>query len=201
MLGISQSSNHLNEYIWRNIINSILSTRTYINTSIILLPTILLSLLFSLSSTLFRTFQSLCIMISSCSRLALTRLAGLTLSTSLRALQSTSLSLSSFLPQISSDYVQVSTWNHLKGNSCEKSGHMWGYWSFAHVCIFPYTLLPIGPAPRCTWTLISGWMALSGRHFCRWNQPTPPSSSHLYTRLGVVWGLEPYPCHSTPSES
>jgi len=46
-----------------NTINSILSIRTYINTSIILLPTILLSLL---SSTLFRIFQSLRIMIPSC---------------------------------------------------------------------------------------------------------------------------------------
>jgi len=61
-----------------NIINSILSIRTYINTSIILVPPILLSLLFSLSSTLFRTFQSLCIMIRSCSRLALTRLVRIT---------------------------------------------------------------------------------------------------------------------------
>jgi len=63
-----------------NIINSILSTRTYINTSIILLPTILLSLLLSLSSTMFRTFQSLCIIMSSCTHPALTRLAGLPLS-------------------------------------------------------------------------------------------------------------------------
>jgi len=55
--------------------NSILSIRTYINTGIILLPTILLSLL---SSTLFRTFQSLCIMDIRCSHLALTHLAGIT---------------------------------------------------------------------------------------------------------------------------
>ena len=58
-----------------NTINSILSIGTYIHTSIILFPTILLSLL---SSTLFRTFQYLCIMISSCAHLALTRLAGIT---------------------------------------------------------------------------------------------------------------------------
>jgi len=62
---------HREATIWtnscgQNIINSILSIRTYINTSIILLPTILLFLLFSLSSTLIRNFQSLCIMISSC---------------------------------------------------------------------------------------------------------------------------------------
>jgi len=58
-----------------NTINSIFSIRTYINSSIILLPTILLSLL---SSTLVRTFQSLCIMISSCANLACTRLVGIT---------------------------------------------------------------------------------------------------------------------------
>jgi hypothetical protein len=58
-----------------NTINSILSIRTYVNTSIILLPTILLSLL---TSTLVRTFQSPYIMVSSCARLALTRLAGIT---------------------------------------------------------------------------------------------------------------------------
>jgi len=58
-----------------NVINSIISIRTGIKTSIILVPTILLSLLFSLSSTLFSTFQSLYIMISSCSCLALTQLA------------------------------------------------------------------------------------------------------------------------------
>jgi len=61
-----------------NIINSILSIRTYINISIILMPTILLLHLFSLCSTLFRTFQSLFIMICSCSRLALTRLVRIT---------------------------------------------------------------------------------------------------------------------------
>jgi len=59
----------------RNTINSILSIRTYINSSIILLPTILLSLL---SSTFFRTCQSLCIMICSCAHLSLTRLAAIT---------------------------------------------------------------------------------------------------------------------------
>jgi len=43
------------------------------------MPTILLSLLFSLPSTLFRTFQSLCIMLSSCSRPAITRPARITI--------------------------------------------------------------------------------------------------------------------------
>jgi len=62
----------INTHGW-NIINSILSIRTYINTSIILLPSILLSLLFSLSSTIYRTFRDLCIMTSSCSYLALTQ--------------------------------------------------------------------------------------------------------------------------------
>jgi len=56
--------------------NSILSIRTYINTCIILLPTILLSLH---SSTHLRTFQSLYIVISSYAPLAWTGLAGITL--------------------------------------------------------------------------------------------------------------------------
>jgi len=56
--------------------NSILSIRPYIHTSMILLPTILCSLLSS--PTLFRTFQTLCILISSCAHLASTRLAGIT---------------------------------------------------------------------------------------------------------------------------
>ena len=63
-----------NIYGW-NTINSIPSIKTYIKTSIILLPTIILS---HISSTLFRTFQSLCSMISSCAHLALTWLAGIT---------------------------------------------------------------------------------------------------------------------------
>jgi len=61
------------------VINSIHPIRTYIKTSIILLPTILFSLHFSLSYTLFSTFQSLCIMISSCAHVALTWLAGITI--------------------------------------------------------------------------------------------------------------------------
>jgi len=76
-----------------------------------------------------------------------------------------------------------------------------GQWSFARICIFPYTLLPLCPAPWCTWTLIWECLAISDHRFLRSNQTTPSSTSHLYTRLGVVSGLEPYPCHSTTSES
>jgi len=67
----------MNIYGW-NTINAILSIRTYINTSIILLPTNLLSLLSHLSSTLFRTFQSLCIMTSSYTHIAEKQLAEIT---------------------------------------------------------------------------------------------------------------------------
>jgi len=56
-------------------VNSILSIRTYINTSIVLRPTILLSLL---SSTICGIFSCLWIVISSCPQLALTWLAGIT---------------------------------------------------------------------------------------------------------------------------
>jgi len=67
--------------------------------------------------------------------------------------------------------------------------------------MIPYTLCPICPAPRCTWTSMLECMTLSGLRFCQWNQSTSPSVSQLYMRLGVIWGLEPYPCNSTPSES
>ena len=70
----SQATIGTNIYGW-NTINSILSIGTYINTSIILLPTILLSLL---CSTLIRTIQSLCLLVCSCAHLAWTRLAGIT---------------------------------------------------------------------------------------------------------------------------
>jgi len=55
-----------------NTINSILLLRTYINTSIIYLSSILISLL---TSTLIRTFHRLCMMISSCAHLAWVRQA------------------------------------------------------------------------------------------------------------------------------
>jgi len=58
-----------------NIINSIHSIRTYINTSIIFLPTILLSILCPLTSTLFQTFRSRCMIFCGCSHLAVTWLA------------------------------------------------------------------------------------------------------------------------------
>jgi len=57
-----------------NTLDSILWIRTYINSSIILFPTILPSLL---SSTLFRTIQSLCIVISSWVHLAMIWLVGI----------------------------------------------------------------------------------------------------------------------------
>jgi len=44
-------------------------------------------------------------------------------------------------------------------------------------------------------------MALSGLHFFWWNQSAPPSASHWYMRLGVIWGMDRYCCHLTPTES
>jgi len=65
------------ERIYMDAIQSIfiLSVRTYINTRIILLPDILHSIL---SCTLFRTFQSLRIMVGSCTHLPFTWLAWIT---------------------------------------------------------------------------------------------------------------------------
>jgi len=61
-------------YVW-NTINSILSIRPCCNTNIIFLPTIVLSLQIS---TCLRTFQSPCLVISSCTYLALTPLVEVT---------------------------------------------------------------------------------------------------------------------------
>jgi len=69
-----QATIWMNIYGW-NEINSIVSYRTYINRSLILLPTILLSLL---ASTV-REFQSLCLMISSWAHLSLTQQLGIAL--------------------------------------------------------------------------------------------------------------------------
>jgi len=111
-----------NIYGW-NTINCILSIWTYINTTIILLPTILLSIV---SSTLFRTFHHICIMVSSCAHLVLTLLAGITFPDLITC-------SAIFFPWVHflstkhfSDCVQVSTWKHLEGNSCTNSGHLSG---------------------------------------------------------------------------
>jgi len=153
-----------------NIINSILSIRTYINTSIILVPTILLSLLFSLSSTLFRTFQCLCIMISSCSHLAITRLAWIT---SVSAITCLAISFPVALIISTTNIFTLCPSVDLKAFERQQLYEIWPCMGSLMicpcVCIFPYTLLPIRPAPRCNWTLMWECMALSGRHFWRWN--------------------------------
>jgi len=118
-------------YGW-NTINSILSIRTYINTNIILFPINLFSLL---SSTIFRIFQSRCIIISSCTHLALTQLAGITFAGLIPCL-AISFPVAHFIStKIFSDCIQVSTWNHWKGNSCTKSANICGGSSFTCVNI------------------------------------------------------------------
>ena len=138
-----------------NIINSLLSIITYIYTTIILLPTIPLSLLFLALFHPLQNCQCLYRLITSCSLLAITLLAGLPWLASWCAQQSPSLSLTLFLPHISSHHVKVSTWTHLRGNRCTKYGHLLSHWSFACVCWFSYTLRPIRPSPRCTGTWMS----------------------------------------------
>jgi len=44
-------------------------------------------------------------------------------------------------------------------------------------------------------------MALLGLHSSPWNQLAPPSISHLDWRRWVIWGIQWYLCHLTPSES
>jgi len=82
-----------------------------------------------------------------------------------------------------------------------KYGHTWGPLSFAHLYIITYTLCPIGPTPRCTWTLMLECIAPFGICFCWWKQSAPPSASHLYIRLGVSLGIEQHYCHLTPGKS
>jgi len=97
--------------------------------------------------------------------------------------------------------AQVSTWKHLKGSRCTKSGNIGVQWSFTWEYIIPYTLHPIGPAPLCTWTSLIECLADPGLNFCRWNLSAPPSVSHWYTRVEMVSGIEPWHCHSTLIES
>jgi len=98
-----------------------------------------------------------------------------------------------------SQCVQLSTWKYLKGNSCMKSAHIWGYSSLACVYIIPYMLHPIHPDPRSTRTLMLEYMASSGLCFCWWSQTAPPNASHLYMRHPVVRGIHKYHCHSITS--
>jgi len=99
------------------------------------------------------------------------------------------------------NWIKVSTCTHLKWNSCRECADIWGPLSLASLCIIPYTLRPIGCDVWCTWTSILDYMASSGLRCCWWNQSAPPSASHLYARLGVVWGMERYHCHSTLATS
>jgi hypothetical protein len=69
-----QSSIGTNIYGW-NTVNSVCSIRSYIIAFIILLPTILCSLL---SSTHIRSFKSLCILIRTSTKQALTQIAEIT---------------------------------------------------------------------------------------------------------------------------
>jgi len=151
MLGISKATIRTNMCGW-NTINPILSIRTYVNTSIILLPTILLSLL---SFVLFRNIQILCIMISSCAHLDITRLAGIT---NPRLITCGPISFTVphiFRQKIVSDRVHVSTSKHLNYTIRMKSGHIWGPLSFTCWYIIPSTPLPIRLTPGCTSTLMS----------------------------------------------
>ena len=65
----------------------------------------------------------------------------------------------------------------------------------------PYTFRPSYHASRCTSISMLEWMALLALCFHLWNWRAPSNASRLYTSLCVVWGLEPYSCHWTLSES
>jgi len=134
-----------------NTINSILSIRTYINTSIILLPTLLLSLL---SFTLFRTFQSRCIMVGSCTHLALTWLAGITFVGLFTCL---AISFSGALWILTKNIFGLWPSFNLKAFERQQLYEIWPYMGSIIICPFVYNPIyssSIRPALRCTWT----WM-------------------------------------------
>jgi len=113
-------------------INSILSITTYINTSIIPLPTILLSLV---SSTLFRTFQSLCIMVSTCAHLLLTRLAGITLVSDIACL---AISFPAALIISAKNIFGFCPSFNLKPCERQQSNKIWPYMGPIIICLFVY---------------------------------------------------------------
>jgi hypothetical protein len=131
------------------------------------LPTIALSLL---SFTIFKTVLFLCIMIGSCTHLTLTWQAGITFA-GLMMCSVISFPVTYFSStKICSYCIQVSTWKYLKGNSCMKSGQIWGQLSLAHVYTFQYTLISIHTTQRWTSPSMFECMAVWGLYVCQWNQ-------------------------------
>ena len=126
--------------IWKNIyvsniINSIRSIGTYINTRTILMLIILLSLH---STTLFRTFWYLSIMIIIWVYPAVTQQGGITLP-SLTMWSAISYPVAVLVSTKNIvKFYPGSTWNHFKGNSYTKFSEIWGHWEIS-LCIYNTT--------------------------------------------------------------
>jgi len=181
-----------------NIIDSIHSIRTYVNTPASVFPTCHRN---HDSYILIGSLESLSILICEGRNLPSHCQWGSSWPVSLRTPQYPSLSLPSFLPKIVLHCIPVSTWWHLKGNCWMKCEQMEGHSSFARVRIIPHTLHPILPASSWICILQSYSMVLSGNNFFWWDQSAPPSASHLCTELGVECWMSGHSCRSALDKS
>jgi len=90
--------------------------------------------------------------------------------------------------------MPVSTKRILKGNSCMKSGHIWGDSSLSSVELIAYTVIKILLDPRCTWILGWGSMVCSELVFLQWNRSTAASTLYICTRLAVDFVKDGHCC-------
>jgi len=157
---------HLDPTTMWNIINSINSIRTYINTTISLFHTCLLIHHFCI---FIRSLRSLSKLIRSGSSKHITRLVGITLAGLITCSAIFFPVAPLLLPNIVSNCVLVTTWRHFKGNCCMKSDHIDGHSSLAQSRIIPYMLCPILSLSSCIYILQSDSMVLLGYNFVQWN--------------------------------
>jgi len=187
----------MNIYGW-NINNSILSIRTYINTSIILLPIILLSFL---SSTLIRTIHSLWMIISSYSHLALTWVAGIAFAC---LMMCSAISFHVGLLNSTKNILGLCPCCNLKAFDRQQLYDLWPYLGSLIICLRVYN--PTYCSFNWFWwkvhLTIDVRMCHSVRPPCVSMKSTAPRTPlYQYTWVGAVWVIEWYGCLSTPSES
>jgi len=188
----------MNLYGW-NTINSILSIRTNINTCIILLPTILLS---HLSATRFRTFQRLYKMISSCACLASTPLAGITFA---GLITCSAISFPVALIISTTIIFTLCPSFNLKAFERQQLYEIWPYMGSLTICPCVYHPTYSSSNSSCSKVHLNMEIRMYGPSFGPQLLSMKSTSSSQYLtsvyEAWSFWGLEPYPYHSTPSES
>jgi len=171
-----------NRFRW-NTINSILSIGTYINASIIVLPSILLT---RLSSTLFRAFQFPYILIGRCKHVVFIWLAGINFPWWIKCYRI-------FIPVavlicITSIFGMGPSFN-LKAFEARQLGKIWWYMGSIIICQCknnPRHILSISSWSEVHWTINVGRYTSCGFQFCRWNCMGLHSWWNLYTKVRVV---------------